>query len=427
MDSNNLPENPLIWSKKNSSKNGWRWFLAGTLLNLTVTSLIVGSMLFYVHEELKYVKDQLLSHEDRLFILENHVITNDATVQQGTPEVNGQTSNKAQLRIRRDHEPQMSTEHHAEGNMTFQSGIHTPQTDPLHGLYSPVLTCRDGKDGKDGRDGRDGKNGEVGRDGRDCHPGQPTSPLQPIGPGKPGETGSPGEPGPPGETGLPGERGQPGKQGPSGEVGQHGERGPRGEPGPKGEEGRSSSGPTYIRWGRTACPNQAGTELVYQGYGAGAHYTHKGGTSDLLCLPTDPDVPASYRDGFQGNSLLYGMEYQVNTFDPFSHENSGVIHDRDVPCAVCRLASRGTHVLFPAKNECPDNWTKEYKGYLMSANYDHHARQQAVCVDEAPEAIPGSQANTDGALIYLMEAYCGALQCPPYVSGREIQCTICSI
>ncbi|XP_071797506.1 short-chain collagen C4-like isoform X2 [Asterias amurensis] len=300
----------------------------------------------------------------------------------------------------------MSTENgHAEGNMTFQSGFHTPQT---------VLTCRDGKDGKDGRDGRDGKNGEVGRDGRDCHPGQPTSPLQPIGPGQPGEPGPPGE------------RGQPGKQGPSGETGQHGERGPRGEAGPQGQQGRSSSGPTYIRWGRTTCPNQAGTELVYQGYGAGAYYDHKGGTSDLLCLPTDPDVPASYRDGFQENSRLYGMEYQVYSFDPFSHENSEVINDNDVPCAVCRLTNRSTQVLFPAKNECPDNWTKEYKGYLMSA-HKVNARKQAVCVDEAPEAIPGSQANVNGALLHLMEAACGALQCPPYVDGREIQCVICSI
>ena len=52
-------------------------------------------------------------------------------MQQGTPtsEVNGQTSKKAQLRIRRDHEPHMSTENgHAEGNMTFQSGFHTHQT-----------------------------------------------------------------------------------------------------------------------------------------------------------------------------------------------------------------------------------------------------------------------------------------------------------
>ena len=56
MDSHNLPENHLIWSKKNSSKNCWCWFLAGTLLNLTVTSLIVGSMLFYVHVELQSVK-----------------------------------------------------------------------------------------------------------------------------------------------------------------------------------------------------------------------------------------------------------------------------------------------------------------------------------------------------------------------------------
>ena len=120
------------------------------------------------------------------------------------------------------------------------------------------------------------------------------------------------------------------------------------------------------------------------------------------------------------------MEYKIETVDPFSHENSAVLQNHDVPCAVCRLTSRGTQVLFPAKNECPDNWTKEYTGYLMS---DHHvySRKQAVCVDEAPEVIPGSWSSSNGALLYLMEAGCGSLQCPPYVEGREIQCTICSI
>lgn len=166
--------------------------------------------------------------------------------------------------------------------------------------------------------------------------------------------------------------------------------------------------------------------LDLTGYGAGAHFTHKGGSADLFCLPTDPDDAASYKDGNQGGSYIYGMEYEIATYDPFSHENSAVIHDQDVPCAVCRLTSRGTQVLFPAKNECPGNWTQEYKGYLMSQHYSY-ARQKAVCVDEAPEAIPGGQANTNGALLYLIEAQCGSLKCPPYVSGREMPCTICSI
>lgn len=166
--------------------------------------------------------------------------------------------------------------------------------------------------------------------------------------------------------------------------------------------------------------------IFLTGYGAGQHYNFPGGSSDLFCLPTDPDVPASYRDGLEGHARLYGMEYEVKTFDPFSHENSEVLLDYDVPCAVCRLTSRGTQVLFPAKNECPDNWTKEYKGYLMSDHHDH-VRVQAVCVDEAPEVIPDSQDDNQGALLYLMEAACGALQCPPYVDGREIQCVICSI
>ena len=96
---------------------------------------------------------------------------------------------------------------------------------------------------------------------------------------------------------------------------------------------------------------------LFPGYASGAHYTHTGGSVDHICLPADPDWASSFNDAFNSGSFLYGMEYEVS-FDPFSHENSEVIHDRDVPCAVCRLVDRGTQLLFPAKNGCPDRWTE---------------------------------------------------------------------
>ena len=58
----------------------------------------------------------------------------------------------------------------------------------------------------------------------------------------------------PGRDGLPGRDGAPGDQGPRGEKGEPGEQGP---PGPVTAE------VTYIRWGRTTCPQAAGTQLVY--------------------------------------------------------------------------------------------------------------------------------------------------------------------
>ena len=118
--------------------------------------------------------------------------------------------------------------------------------------YIEVLVGRDGHDGQPGRDGRDGRDGEPG----------------PRGP-----------------------QGRDGKVGPQGEKGDMGEQGP---PGPR------TGGVTYVRWGRTTCPNTTGIELVYAGRAAGSHFNQKGGTNDYLCLPEEPQYLA-YKPGVQGH------------------------------------------------------------------------------------------------------------------------------
>ena len=148
---------------------------------------------------------------------------------------------------------------------------------------------------------------------------------------------------------------------------------------------------------------------------------------DFLCLPTNPDWAPHHSDGLNSQSYLFGVEYKVETFDPFSHRNAELLDQRSVPCAVCRVAGRGTHLLLPAKLSCPENWTEEYRGFIMSGYHGHAQRSKAVCVDEAPEVVPGSQSDVNGALLYLVEGACGSLLCPPYVNGREITCTVCSI
>ena len=94
--------------------------------------------------------------------------------------------------------------------------------------------------------GRDGRDGDSGRDGRDGLPGAQ------------GPQGPKGEPGPAG--GPPGPQGQPGARGATGPQGPVGPAGPR------------SGGVTYTRWGKSSCPNVAGTELVYSGRAGGSHY-----------------------------------------------------------------------------------------------------------------------------------------------------------
>ncbi|KAL3880007.1 hypothetical protein ACJMK2_032279 [Sinanodonta woodiana] len=148
-------------------------------------------------------------------------------------------------------------------------------------------------------------------------------------------------------------------------------------------------GTTYVRWGRTTCPEMA-TELVYKGYMAVSEYTQTGNGPNNICLPEDPTW-AKYQDGtFDGDhrGRVYDTEYEIgggSTYTPFSPD----LYNNDVPCAVCRTT-------------------------------------QYVCLDGNPEYIDGGIANTNGHVIYQVEVICGALRCPPYVNGRELACVVCS-
>ena len=87
--------------------------------------------------------------------------------------------------------------------------------------------------------------------------------------------------------------------------------------------------------------------------------------------------------------------------------------------------------MIPAKTTCPTSWTREYYGYLMSSDDGHH-RSMFECVDSDAESVPGTAANTHGALLYFVEVRCTGIDCPPsqssheYAEGRELACIVCT-
>ncbi|XP_002737097.1 uncharacterized protein LOC100378529, partial [Saccoglossus kowalevskii] len=182
-----------------------------------------------------------------------------------------------------------------------------------------------------------------------------------------------------------------------------------------------TAGSVYVRWGRSTCEDTA--ELVYEGVMGGAHYTHKGSGSNYQCLPMNP-IYDDVESGTGGSrALMYGTEYQMSTFSPLS-----ALHDHDAVCAVCRVRSRGTVLMVPARNECPSTeWTREYYGYLMSDYFDHPSNKEFICVDRNPEGRDGSNANLNGAMLYPVEGRCGSLPCGPYIDGNELTCAVCTI
>ena len=219
-----------------------------------------------------------------------------------------------------------------------------------------------------------------------------------------------------GRDGLPGLPGRDGLTGPKGDQGFKGDTGAQGSPGPR------SGGVTYIRWGRTTCPDTEGTELVYAGRAAGSHYSHTGGGSNYQCITEEPEN-FDFGPGTVDASLIYGAEYEMFGNVPSA---SLPLYQHDVPCVVCYVAPRETVLMIPGRYTCPPEWTQEYYGYLMAECYNHHGRSTFECVDVAPETIAGGDANQNGALFHHVEPRCGSLPCPPYDEQKEMTCAVCS-
>ena len=230
--------------------------------------------------------------------------------------------------------------------------------------------------------------------------------------GRDGRDGQDGLPGTPGEKGDKGETGPAGPQGSTGPQGLQGVRGPQGPPGPV------SGGAVYTRWGRTVCPDTNGTILVYEGLAAGSHYSQSGGGANYVCITKNPSYLSSTVPGEY--PLLYGSEYQYPVINS--------LHDHNVSCAVCYTSARSSKLMIPGETTCPSMWTQEYVGYLMADLHTHKRNVVYECVDNDSEAVPGGQADTNGALFYHVGAVCGiGLPCPPYVANRPITCVVCTI
>ncbi|XP_072024334.1 uncharacterized protein [Amphiura filiformis] len=269
--------------------------------------------------------------------------------------------------------------------------------------------------------GPPGKDGRDGRDGRDGHDGAPAPAYSSV--DSRGIQGPQGEPGRDGLMGAVGPQGTPGKVGPKGLRGLHG---PQGSPGSQGPPGADTTNPivagaVYIRWGRSTCPSTA--DLVYDGLAGGEYYTHQGGGSNYLCLPSTPEYDEHQSGDEGGRAYVYSAEYQTSTFSPFASK-----HDHEVPCVACHATNRGSILMIPAMKTCPTGWTEEYHGYLMTDHHGHR-RRDFVCMDRSPESLSGgSSGDQNGALFYPVEGRCSPsnLPCPPYSSGRELSCVVCT-
>ena len=123
------------------------------------------------------------------------------------------------------------------------------------------------------------------------------------------------------------------------------------------------------------------------------------------------------------HSLLYSTEYDhPNGLNPD-------LHNYDAPCAVCYV-KMAAKVMIPGNTECPNSWTMEYNGYLMSnaVGPAYASSKTYVCVDGNAEYIQGSDKNTDGALFFHAVVDCkySFLPCEPYKHFVPLTCVVCT-
>jgi len=172
---------------------------------------------------------------------------------------------------------------------------------------------------------------------------------------------------------------------------------------------------------------------LFAGYTAGPRYNGGGSGSNFLCLPDNPQWK-TYRNGSQTLvGSIYGTEYELSNAGKYannifsaSNSGGGQLGDNPAPCAVCYVGGRSTAFMIPARTQCPDGWTTEYAGYLVSENqFSSRHRSSYICLDEAPEVAVGGMRQNQ-AVIYPVEVQCGSIPCLLYPAGKELTCIVCS-
>lgn len=191
---------------------------------------------------------------------------------------------------------------------------------------------------------------------------------------------------------------------------------------------------TYIRWGRRDCPDSNDTEKIYDGVAVGSLSAQRGNGANLMCLPRRAHWNHFSEEHGQG-SMLHGAVYRLgvtlertyNVFEGSAHE--GRLNNHIVPCAVCRVVRATAMLVMPGTTQCPENWQRQYRGYMMSDRSTSH-KSSHVCVDARAERAIHSRPGwgpREGLSLTPVEVKCGSLPCQLYRDNRELTCSVCTM
>ena len=84
---------------------------------------------------------------------------------------------------------------------------------------------------------------------------------------------------------------------------------------------------------------------VFSGQAGANLYANKGGGTNYLCLPSDPENGELYS---YDNDGLYGAEYEVTSSNKPSWLSAS-LYNTEVPCAVCIRQGKSSMIMIPGK------------------------------------------------------------------------------
>lgn len=163
---------------------------------------------------------------------------------------------------------------------------------------------------------------------------------------------------------------------------------------------------------------------------AGWRPTGEGGGADYLCMPLNPLYLKSSSSGSNSRAPFFGVKYG-HVEDLFMRRGRSGPHISylGVPCAMCRVRQRGSSMMIPGRNVCPNGfWTREYHGYLMT-DTNNNTRPEYICVDADATGVkvPSNKRQAGKALLTSVQGQCGVLPCPYYEQDRELTCAVCTM
>jgi len=202
----------------------------------------------------------------------------------------------------------------------------------------------------------------------------------------------------------------------------------------------SSEGAVYEHWGSRTCPS--GSSLLYEGFAAGKMYSDMGGSSNTVCMHSDPQAlpnVGTATSGTEYRNILHGAEYGFHDNIPGTSAATTVANLGDVACAMCQGDDTlMTYVQWGRSDSCSNGHTTLYTGYAMGERSDYdppsgssrggHYSADMVCIDkEVAVHATSSTADDNGRLFFMSQFKAGSADETMYPVGDEVGCSVCGV